>query len=107
MWEGGLVDGQWRRWRNNEWWQRPSLQENMYDLIKSQQERRIMIQEGKDRLRLGYSPSVEFNIKEATNLHVGYVNLTKEPKWKKIWSANHWPKIATFLWLIKRRRILT
>ena len=47
-----------------------------------------------------------FNIKEAYNIQIG--NHTEDEEiWKKIWTLNFWPKVATFSWMIVKGRILT
>ena len=57
-------------------------------------------------LRWGYLEKAVFNIKEAYNIRIGSRAEDGET-WKKIWTLNLWPKVATFSWLIIKGRILT
>ena len=62
--------------------------------------------EGPDVLRWGYLEKGMFNIKEAYNIQIESCAEDGET-WKKIWTLNLWPKVATFAWLIVKGRILT
>ena len=62
---------------------------------------------GPDKIRWGYSNIGNFNSKEALALMTESFNLEKEAKWEKIWGGGWWPKVAAFIWLVLKRRILT
>ena len=47
-----------------------------------------------------------FNIKEAYNIRIKS-QVEDGETWKKIWTLNLWPKVATFAWLIVKGCILT
>jgi len=50
-----------------------------------------------NKIRWGYSPSGDFNVKEAVKLPVEYNNIPKDAKWRKMWKLKLWPKVASFL----------
>ena len=66
----------------------------------------IKAQEGPDILRWGYSPRGSFSVKEAYSIRISR-NAVSDDIWKKIWIVNLWPKVALFVWLVARGRILT
>ena len=66
----------------------------------------VKVKEGLDILRWGYTNWGSFSIKEAYNIRLG--NHEKDDGiWKKIWTLNLWPKVALFVWLVVKGRILT
>jgi len=65
-------------------WQSLSPGENTQPLWDMLEERKIIKQAGKDILCWGYTPSGNFNIKEATSLQENYNALPKKQKWNKI-----------------------
>ena len=68
--------------------------------------RYIKVQECPDVLRWGYMTRGSFNIKEAYQIRITHQAVVDDI-WKKIWAANLWPKVALFVWLVVRERILT
>ena len=66
----------------------------------------IKAQEGPDISRWGYSSKGSFSIKEAYSIRISR-NAAIDDIWKKIWTVNLWPKVALFVWLVVRGRILT
>ena len=66
----------------------------------------IKVQEGPDILRWGYTTKGSFSIKEAYSIRISR-NAVTDDIWKKRWTANLWPKVALFFWLVVRERILT
>ena len=66
----------------------------------------IKAQEGLDILRWGYSPRGSFSVKEAYSIRISR-NVVIDDIWKKIWTVNLWSKVALFVWLVVRGRILT
>jgi hypothetical protein len=59
-----------------------------------------------DRLRWGL-PSSRALQSERSLLHTCLAFLPLYDIWAKIWKANLWPKVATFLWLVAHGKILT
>ena len=57
-------------------------------------------------LRWEYMSRGAFNIKEAYQIKITSQAVVDDI-WKKIWAANLWPKVALFVWLVVRGRILT
>ena len=47
-----------------------------------------------------------FSVKEAYSIRI-LRNVVNDDIWKKTWTANLWPKVALFVWLVVRKRILT
>ena len=66
----------------------------------------IRAQEGSDILRWGYSTKGSFSFKEAYSIRISGSE-EKDDTWRKIWEVNLWPKVALFVWLVVRKRILT
>ena len=66
----------------------------------------IKAQEGPNILRWGYSSKGSFRIKEAYSIRIAR-NVAMDDIWKKIWAINLWPKVALFVCLVVRGRILT
>ena len=66
----------------------------------------IKAQEGPDILRWGYSTRGSFSVKEAYSIRISR-NAVSDDIWKKNWTVNLWPKVALFVWLVARGRILT
>ena len=65
----------------------------------------IRINNGNDKIRWGFSLACTYNLKEEAN---SFLTLkTSNINWKKVWKANLWPKISTFLWLLIRKCLLT
>jgi hypothetical protein len=60
-----------------------------------------------DRIRWGYRPTGDFSLKEAYHLVAHHPNLPVEEYMEKIWKENLWPKVATFLWQVAHKKILT
>jgi hypothetical protein len=69
--------------------------------------RKICIHDAPDILRWGHTTKGVFSIKEAYTLKAIHHWLNKEEIWNKIWKANLWPKVNTFLWLLVQNKILT
>ena len=68
--------------------------------------RSIRPTEGPDVFRWGYLEKGMFNIKEVYNIRIGNSAEDRET-WKKLWTLNLWPKVATFAWLSIKGCILT
>ena len=66
----------------------------------------VRVKEGPNILRWGYTDRGSFSIKEAYNIRLGN-QVEDDGTWKKIWTSNLWPKVALFVWLVVRGRILT
>ena len=68
--------------------------------------RSIKTTEGLDVLRWGYLEKGMFNIKETYNIRIGS-HAEDGETWKKLWTLNLWPKVATFARMMVKGRILT
>ena len=66
----------------------------------------VRVKEGPDIMRWGYTDRGSFSIKEAYNIRLGHQR-EADGIWRKIWTSNLWPKVALFVWLLVRGRILT
>ena len=76
------------------------------DFQEEMLKRFVKIKEGPDILRWGYIDRGSFIITEAYNIKLGN-HVEDDEIWKKIWTANLWPKVALFVWLVVKGRILT
>ena len=68
--------------------------------------RYVRVKEGSDILRWGYKEKGIFSIKEAYNLKINQQG-DEEGIWRKVWTVNHWPKVALFIWLVIKGIIIT
>ena len=81
--------------------------EKDWEAFQEELNKRFMkAQEGPDILRWGYSSKGSFSVKEAYSIRISR-NAATDDIWKKIWAVNLWPKVALFVWLVARGRILT
>lgn len=48
-----------------------------------------------------------FTLNKAYTFLASHKELPKDPIWHRIWTQRHWPKVAQFLWLITRRKVLS
>ena len=81
-------------------------EEDWTAFLEEIRKRCLRSQEGPDILRWGYSPKGSFSVKEAYSIRMTRIE-EKEDIWRKIWEVNLWPKVALFVWLVVRKRILT
>lgn len=96
-----------RQWKSQEWLQFQSPEEEITSLVQILEDRKIEKRESPDRIRWGYRPTSQFNVKEAAEIASGASDLPSEKKWSRLWGQKLWPKITLFLWLLLRGRILT
>ena len=73
---------------------------------KEMRTRKITIKTGPDILRWGHSTKGTFTIKEAYELKEDQEHDRQAQVWKKNWKFRCWPKVAHFLWLVSKGRIL-
>ena len=107
FWEREQEGDTFRRWKNREWWEEMAGGEDVKDLMEILSNRKIRINRESDKLRWGYKQAGNFSIKEATFLLNSRREEERDPKWRKLWSANLWPKVTLFLWLLLRKKLLT
>eukprot|EP00253_Pinus_taeda_P021074 PITA_21074 len=75
--------------------------------IKELESRKIKAKLGLDILRWGKSTRGTFTVKEAYYLTTHHKSEEEAVEWEIIWNSKWWPKIAIFVWLVGRERILT
>jgi hypothetical protein len=68
---------------------------------------RIQKHIGEDILQWGTQGIGICFVKQAYHLEAKFHMLEKDPIWDKIWNMELWPKIASFLWLLIKRKTLT
>ena len=81
--------------------------DNFHLIMEELKNHKIKYAIGIDILRWGHEPKGTFTTKESYHLlvHNGYN--PQGPNWNKIWSLKNWPKIHTFLSLLRHKRTLT
>ncbi len=107
FWDREREGDTFRRWKNQVWWEEMAGGEDIQELLENLSKRKIRINKDSDKLRWGYSQSGSFSIKEASAVIRLRENEEADPKWKKLWRANLWPKITLFLWLLLGKKVLT
>jgi len=95
----------WRVWKNPKGWSQNIEGQREFDM-KEMIMRKISIRLGHNILRWGHSTKGTFSVKEAYDLKIvqelkGYLHL-----WKQIWHCKWWPKVAHFLWLTCKGRMM-
>jgi hypothetical protein len=91
-------------------WTRPYPSQRSFFTFNLQlllDQRKIKVTTQPDKLRWGYRLVGNFTLKEAYHLVAQHATLPEDVIWKKIWKGNLWPKVATFLWQVSHRKILT
>ena len=58
-------------------------------------------------MRWGYLTNRFYNTKEAYKLTFNQGETLHSDAWNNIWNFYPWPKIATIIWLVAHKRILT
>lgn len=96
-----------RKWEKVEEWGQDIATKQGTEFEKEMRTRQITIRMGPDILRWGYSIKGTFTIKEAYKLKAEQEQDGQALLWKKIWKGGLWPKVAHFLWLVFKGRILT
>eukprot|EP00253_Pinus_taeda_P006105 PITA_06105 len=81
--------------------------EEYTDIDQELNQRKIRLSQQQDKLRWGYTTKGTFTTKEAHHLRYSNLQADKDQLWEKVWQAELWPKISTFLWLLSKKRILT
>ena len=81
-------------------------EEDWTAFLEEIRKRCLKSQEGPHILWWGYSLKGSFSVKEAYSIRMTRIE-EKEDIWRKIWEVNLWPKVAFFVWLVVRKRILT
>lgn len=97
----------YQTWKPARLWQIDWQGEAHTDIDQELNQRKIRISQHQDKLRWGYTTKGTFTTKEAHHLRYSNDQADKDQLWEKVWQAELWPKISTFLWLLSKKRILT
>lgn len=68
MWEPNHTSTQFRVWKSKEWWKEQGQGANLHRFYDHLKERLILMAEGPEKVRWGYTNSGNFNIIEALDL---------------------------------------
>eukprot|EP00253_Pinus_taeda_P006547 PITA_06547 len=95
------------KWRKPEEWDENIDKEQQRKYIKELESRKIKARLGPNILRWGKSTRGAFTVKEAYYLATHQEREEEAIEWEEIWNSKWWPKIAIFIWLVGKERILT
>eukprot|EP00253_Pinus_taeda_P019493 PITA_19493 len=96
-----------RIWKQGNTWQPDWQGETYTDIEQELNHRKIKCSHLEDKMRWGHTPKGMFKTKESHQLRYSASQTDKDPLWERVWQPGIWPKISIFLWLLRKRRILT
>eukprot|EP00253_Pinus_taeda_P013020 PITA_13020 len=94
-------------WKPARSWQTDWQDETYDDIDKELLQRKIIPSSQQDKLRWGHTSRGIFTTKEAYSIRYDQGTHEKDQLWTHVWQPRLWPKISTFLWVLRKRRILT
>ena len=66
-----------------------SPREEMWGLVQALEGQKIDVIDNPDRIQWGYRTPSQFNVKEATGLASGSINVPTEKRWCRLWGQGH------------------